>query len=206
MNLLIVDDHAIVRAGYARLFADISNCAIKYAASGTEAMNTLQGWAPEIVILDLNMPGLSGFELLRRVHAHAATIRILVATMYSELNYVDRAFSCGATGYITKSAPPEEFINAIMTVQKGVRYIEPSVSRDMALRSIDHSDPNATISARDGEILQLLADGKSLTEIAHNLGVSYKTVANNCSRIKSRLGLQRTKDLLRYALEIHLAR
>jgi DNA-binding NarL/FixJ family response regulator len=126
--------------------------------------------------------------------------------MYAELSYVDRAFAGGATGYITKSAPPEEFINAIAVIHKGLRYIEPSVSRDMALRSIDQSDPNAAISTRDAEILRLLADGQSLTEIAQALGVSYKTVANNCSRIKSRLGLRRTKDLLRHALEIHPSR
>jgi DNA-binding NarL/FixJ family response regulator len=152
------------------------------------------------------MPGLSGFELLRRVRAQSAAAKILVATMYSELNYVDRAFAGGAAGYITKSAPPEEFMNAIAAIHRGMRYIEPSVSRDMALRSIDQSDPNAAISMRDTEILRLLADGQSLTQIAQNLGVSYKTVANNCSRIKSRLGLQRTQDLLRYALDIHPSR
>jgi DNA-binding NarL/FixJ family response regulator len=206
MKLLIVDDHAIVRAGYARLFAGMPGCIIKYAASGAEALGALRDWTPEVIILDLNMPGLSGFELLRRVHAHTASAKILIATMYSELNYVDRAFSGGATGYITKSAPPEEFMNAITTIYKGMRYIEPSVSREMALRSIDHYDSNESISLRDTEILRLLADGQSLIEIAQNLGVSYKTVANNCSRIKSRLGLQRTKDLLRYALEIHPSR
>jgi DNA-binding NarL/FixJ family response regulator len=202
MNLLIIDDHAIVRAGYARLFAAMPGCTIKYAASGAEALATLPTWPPDVIILDLNMPGLSGFELLRRLHTQIATAKILVATMYSELNYVDRAFSAGACGYITKSAPPEEFINAISAIHKGARYIEPSVSREMALRSIDHNDSTTVISLRDTEILRLLADGQSLTEIAQNLGVSYKTVANNCSRIKSRLGLQRTKDLLRYALSI----
>jgi DNA-binding NarL/FixJ family response regulator len=203
MRLLIVDDHAIVRAGYTRLFAGMADSTIIYAASGAEALDAVRDWTPEVIILDLNMPGLSGFELLRRVRAQSATAKILVATMYSELNYVDRAFAGGAAGYITKSAPPEEFINAIAAIYRGVRYIEPSVSRDMALRSIDNTDHNAAISLRDIEILRLLADGQSLTEIAQNLGVSYKTIANNCSRIKARLGLQRTKDLLRYALETH---
>jgi DNA-binding NarL/FixJ family response regulator len=205
VRLLVVDDHAIVRAGYTRLFAGLADCVIKYAASGAEALEVVRVFAPEVVILDLNMPGLSGFELLRRVRLQAAGAKILVATMYAELDYVDRAFAGGAEGYITKSAPPEEFLVALTALGRGMRYIEPSVSRKMAFRGIDQSETSATGSLRDTEILRLLADGRSLSEIADNLGVSYKTVANNCSRIKSRLGLRRTKDLLRYALEVHRA-
>jgi two-component system invasion response regulator UvrY len=205
MNLLIVDDHAVVRAGFARLFTDLPKCTIKYAASGLEALSLLRGWDPEVIVLDLNMPGISGFDLLRRIHTEKSSAKILVATMYSELDYVDRAFSCGAIGYITKSAAPDELLNAVQSVYRGDRYIEPSICRDLALRSIDHGESNTPISARDSDILRLLADGQSLSEIAQNLGVSYKTVANNCSRIKSRLGLPRTKDLLRYAIEVNPA-
>jgi two-component system invasion response regulator UvrY len=120
--------------------------------------------------------------------------------MYSDMHYVDRALTRGAAGYMSKNAPPEELLAAIHAVYRGERYIEASIAQSLALRQFDQGKPGLPLSMRDTAIVRLLAEGRSLVEIAASMGVSYKTIANNCSRIKAELGLESTKDLLRYAI------
>ncbi|MDD2876709.1 MAG: response regulator transcription factor [Acidiphilium sp.] len=201
MNLLVVDDHAIVRAGFARLFLALPNARVRYAANGREALKLMREDRPDVVLLDLNMPDISGFNLLQRIHAESKPARILVVTMYSDLHYVDRALASGAAGYMTKNAPPDELLTAVRAVHRGERYIEAAISQSLVLRHVDQGEPGAPLSSRDTDIVRLLAEGRSLGDIADQMGVSYKTIANNCSRIKAKLGLASTKDLLRYAIE-----
>jgi DNA-binding NarL/FixJ family response regulator len=124
--------------------------------------------------------------------------------MHAEPIYVVRALQAGAIGYISKGAPPDELIEAIRRVASGVRYIERELAQELAFRNALSANPSPVeqLSSRDLEILRLLAGGRSMTEIADAIGIGYKTVANTCSQMKTKLGVTRTADLVRIAIEI----
>lgn len=200
MNLLIVDDHAVVRAGFSRLFGPRPEVTIRYAANGQEALRAVRELPPDVIILDIDLPDVSGFTLLRRLRLEAADSPILIATMYSDISYAEQAMELGAAGYVTKSAAPEELLLAIEQVSAGKRYIEASICQEMVHRSINARQLGQDLTAREVDIIRLLAEGKSVGEIANAVGVSYKTVANNCSLLRIKLGLGSIKDLIRYAI------
>lgn len=201
MKLLVVDDHAIVLAGFARLLQVRPDTAVVYARSGQEALRLIQADCPDLMLLDLNLPDISGLSLLKRIHRMARTVRILVVTMHADLHAVDHALKAGAAGYITKNAAPDELLAAIDMVHRGDRYLEPGISQALALRYVDRDAARTELTLRETEIIRLLAAGNSLRDIAQLIGVSYKTIANNCSLIKLKLGIRSMPDLLRYAIE-----
>lgn len=198
MKILIVDDHAIVRDGLARLLASEGAHEIRMAASGREALTAARAFRPELVILDLNLPGLGGLELVRRL-AQAGLGRILVLSMHAEPLYARRALEAGAHGYVSKNAAPDELLAAIRKVAAGGRYVEAEIAQALALGA--GAEALDALSPRELEIMRLLAGGASLAEIADALGASYKTIANTCTLIKSKLGVARTADLVRLAIE-----
>jgi two-component system invasion response regulator UvrY len=198
MKILIVDDHAIVRDGLSRLLATDGDHEVKLAATGREALVLARSFRPDLVILDLNLPGLGGLELLRRLVAIEAG-RILVLSMHAEPLYARRSLEAGAHGYVSKNAAPDELLAAVRRVAAGGRYIEAEIAQALALG--DGAETLNALSPRELEIMRLLAAGSSLAEIAEALGASYKTVANTCTLIKSKLGVARTADLVRLAIE-----
>ncbi|HVN01621.1 MAG TPA: response regulator transcription factor [Caulobacteraceae bacterium] len=198
MRILVVDDHAIVRDGLARLLAADGAHEIRMAASGREALAAARSFRPAVIILDLNLPGLGGLELLRRL-AQADCGRILVLSMHAEPLYARRSLEAGAHGYVSKNAAPEELLSAVRRVGAGGRYVEAEIAQALALG--DGDETLDALSARELEIMRLLGAGASLAEIAEALGASYKTIANTCTQIKSKLGVARTADLVRLAIE-----
>jgi DNA-binding NarL/FixJ family response regulator len=200
MNILLVDDHALVRAGLKRLLATVWSGEILEAARGREALNTLRDLRFDLVILDLNLPGLGGLELLRRM-IQAGAGPILVLSMHGEPLYARRALEAGAAGYVTKNASPEELLTAVRRVTSGGRYVEAELAQALAVQTPGAAQEFDNLTAREIEIMRLLAKGASLAEIAAAVGVGYKTVANSCSQIKSKLGVSRTADLVRLAIE-----
>ena len=198
MKILIVDDHAIVRDGLVRLLAGRGEHEFKEAASGRDALAAARTFHPDLVILDLNLPGLGGLELVRRL-ARLSAGRILVLSMHAEPLYARRALEAGAHGYVSKNATPDELLAAVRRVGGGGRYIEAEIAQALALGAADETLD--VLSARELEIMRLLAGGASLAEIADALGASYKTIANTCTLIKSKLGVARTADLVRLAIE-----
>jgi DNA-binding NarL/FixJ family response regulator len=198
MRILIVDDHAIVRDGLSRLLSADGDHEIRLAAGGREAMILAKSFHPGLTILDLNLPGLGGLELLRRM-AQAGAGRILVLSMHAEALYARRALAAGAHGYVSKNAAPDELMTAVRRVAGGGRYIEAEIAQALALG--DGAEALDALSPRELEIMRLLAAGSSLAEIAEALGASYKTIANTCTLIKSKLGVARTADLVRLAIE-----
>ena len=198
MTILLVDDHALVRAGLKRLLATHSAGEILEASNGRDALAMIRQRQPELVILDLNLPGLGGLELLRRM-IQAGAGPILVLSMHSEPLYAKRALDAGAAGYVTKNASPDELLTAVRRVLSGGRYVEAELAQALATAGAGASLDQLT--ARELEIMRLLAGGASLAEIADAVGVGYKTVANNCVQIKSKLGVTRTADLVRLAIE-----
>jgi two-component system invasion response regulator UvrY len=199
-NILIVDDHAIVRSGIRRLLASLENVKLDEAEDGEAALALVARAPYQLVILDLNLPGLGGPELLRRLLKANPDLHVLVFSMIAEPVYVNRALHAGARGYVSKNAAPEELLNAIHAVMAGQFYVE----HELALE-LDGQNPDETylraLTNRDLEIMRLLAQGRSLTQIAQTLGVAYKTVANTCSLIKEKLGLSTTADLIRLSIE-----
>jgi DNA-binding NarL/FixJ family response regulator len=205
MKLLLVDDHAVVRAGLQRLLAASAGTTVLEAANGRDALALIRSERPDLVVLDMNLPGLGGLELLRRLLQEQPGLRVLVLTMHDDLVYAEGVLQAGASGFVTKNTSAEELLAAIQRVSEGGRYIEHEIAQALALRSVAAGNAPPTLSEREHEILRLLANGYSLGEIAEAIGVSYKTIANACSQIKTRLGVERTTELVRMAVELGLS-
>ena len=205
MKILIVDDHPIVRAGVGRLLAAEPEIEVREATNGREALSIYRELQPTLVILDLNLPGIGGLEVLARLKAADPDARVLVLSMHDDEIHVTRTLRAGAAGYVTKNAPPEELLEAIGRVARGHTYIEREIAEDLVFASVRESPhPLKDLSSRDLEILRQLAEGRTLSQIADTVGIGYKTAANNCSRIKAKLGATSTADLIRIALRYGL--
>jgi DNA-binding NarL/FixJ family response regulator len=200
MNILLVDDHAIVRDGLRRLLEAATGNAVFEAVDGPEALAAVSARRIDLVILDLNLPGLGGLELLRRL-VEMGRVRVLVLSMHAEPLYASRALDAGAAGYVSKNASPDELLAAVQRVGAGGRYVENEIAQALALQFGPSGAAIGQLTARELEIMRLLALGRGLAEIAEALGVAYKTVANTCSQMKSKLGVSRTADLVRLAIE-----
>ena len=200
MRILVVDDHAIVRDGLRRLLSSDGETSVSEAADGRQALILAKAQRPDLVILDLNLPGLGGLELLRRL-LQAGAAKVLILSMHAEPLYARRALEAGAHGYVSKNAAPDELLLAVSRVTAGGRYVEAELAQSIAAPGSGSRQKLDNLSVRELEIMRLLAKGSSLAEIAAALGVGYKTVANNCTLIKSKLGVARTADLVRLAIE-----
>jgi two-component system, NarL family, invasion response regulator UvrY len=201
MRLLLIDDHGVVREGVRRLLSVHFSAEILEAHDVANGLDLYARHAPALVLLDLNLDGTGGLEFLRRVLLLDRDARVVVFSMHDEPVYALRALRGGARGYVSKSAPVDELVAAVKAVAGGGQYID----RDLAARIADshdiQDDPLKSLSMREVEILRLLGQGKSMTAISDSLGIAYKTVANNCTHMKVKLGLDRTADLIRLAVE-----
>jgi two-component system, NarL family, invasion response regulator UvrY len=204
VKILIVEDHPIVRSGLRRLLA-AEAAEIREAASGEEALAIFRTWQPGLVILDLNLPRIGGLEVLERLRIAEPEARILILSMHDDPMHVTRALRAGAAGYVTKNAPPEEIIEAVRRVALGGTYVEHAIAEELVFLSIKSpSQSLSDLSTRELEVLRLLTQGCTLSQIADTIGISYKTAANTCSRIKAKLGAVTTADCVREALRAGL--
>ncbi len=197
MKILIVDDHVVVREGVRRLLATMPDTLIHEAGSAHEAVAIYKTEHPDLVVLDLNLPNSSGLQLLRRLILENRAARILVLSMHSEPIYVARTLKAGARGYISKTASADELMTAVREIGAGGRYVEREIAAQIVISQYKGDDPLQKLTTREVDIVRLLGEGKSLAAIAEAIGVSYKTVANTCSIIKGKLGVERTVDLIR---------
>jgi DNA-binding NarL/FixJ family response regulator len=205
MKILLVDDHVIVRAGLRHLLASALEAQVSEAATGRDALLLIRQDRPDLVLLDLSLPGIGGLELLRRMLLEDRTTRILVLSMHAEPLYAARAIELGARGYLSKNASAEELLTAVRRVTDGGRYIENEIAQVLALQAAFPGHGVQDLTERDLEIMRLMAEGMSLAEIADALGIGYKTVANACSQLKAKLGVTRTNDLVRLAMTLGVA-
>jgi DNA-binding NarL/FixJ family response regulator len=182
------------------MLASMLGAEIREAADGEAAWAVIGAWRPDLVILDLTLPGQGGLALLPGLNK--AGLRVLVLSMHGEPIYATKALAAGALGYVSKNASPDDLLAAIRVVSEGRRHIEPRIAQDIALQRIDAGDRLHQLTPRDMEIMRLMAAGSSLSEIAATIGVSYKTVANTVSLIRTKLGVPRTADLIRLAIEM----
>jgi two-component system invasion response regulator UvrY len=205
MKVLLVDDHVIVRTGLRNLLSSAWQVQITEAGTGRDALLRQRQDHPDLVLLDLNLPGIGGLELVRRMLLQDKATKILVLSMHTESLYAARALELGARGYLSKNASAEELLLAVRRVVDGGRYIENDIAQELALQTVSSSHGLQDLTDRDLEILRLLAEGMSLAEIADAIGIGYKTVANACSHIKAKLGVTRTNDLVRLAMTLGVA-
>jgi DNA-binding NarL/FixJ family response regulator len=200
MKILIVDDHAVLRAGLRQVLEAGLGAELHEAGSAEAALDKANQLRPQLAVLDIGLPGRTGLTIipaLCRLGVH-----VVVLTAYTEPLYAQRALQAGALGYVTKSAPPQMLLDALRAAAEGRRFIEPDVAQDLALRHVAAGGKLDRLTPRELEILRLLAAGKSLTEIAAILSVSYKTVANTASLMRAKLGTTRMADLIRLAIGI----
>jgi two-component system, NarL family, response regulator NreC len=197
-RILLADDHAILRAGLAMLIEAQSDLVVvAEAADGIEAVEKTRSLKPDIVILDLTMPRLSGLEALREIRRDCPETQILVLTMHDDPAYGRSVLGAGALGYVTKKAADRELLLAIRTVREGRPFVDLSQAEELLSKQ-------APLSQRERQVLTELAHGFTHQEIADRLALSIKTVETYLDRLSTKLGLRRRADLVRYALEIGL--
>jgi two-component system, NarL family, invasion response regulator UvrY len=205
MRILIVDDHPIVASGCRALLAgnqDITFLEASDAESGEGAFVTER---PDICILDINLPGVSGFELARRILARDATARIIIFSMNDDPIFAVRAIETGAKGYVSKSGDPGDLVEAIRKVGEGGVFLPSAIAQSIAFAGPGFAENRlAKLTQREIEILRLLGAGKSLSEIAWLVHSSYKTIANTSSIMRQKLGLRSSSELVRFAIENRL--
>ena len=204
IRLLIADDHAIVRSGLRQIFAlapDIS--VVGEAVNGGEVLERIRGESFDLLLLDLNMPGFSGADLITRVKAHRADLPILVLSMHNEPQIAARMLKAGASGYITKDCEPDILLAAIRKVAAHGKYIAPEIAEKMVfdVTSSDPRAPHSLLSERELEVLRLLIEGRGGNEIAAQLFISNKTVSSHKVRLMEKMQLNSMADMMRYALE-----
>lgn len=206
MRVLIVDDHPMVIEGCRGMLSGQKDIEVFEANNADQALDVYASSAPDVIVLDINLPGLSGFELMRLLFKRNASAKVMVFTMNDDPVFVARSIEHGASGYFAKNEDPKGFINAIRTVAAGERYLSSLMALKLAFADQDNTkNPLATLNGREMEILRGLANGKDVNEIAQILKVSYKTVANNCILLKRKLGARSKADLLRIAIEHKVA-
>jgi two-component system, NarL family, invasion response regulator UvrY len=205
MKILLVDDHEIVRSGLRGLLTSVMHTEIFEAGTGRDALLLLRRERPDLVMLDLNLPGIGGLELLRRLLLEDKMARILVLSMHVEPLYATRAMEIGARGYLSKNTSADELLTAVRRVVGGGRYIESDIAQELALHNVSPGRRLPDLTERELEIMRLLAEGMSLAEIADALGIGYKTAANRCSQLKAKLGVTRTNELVRLAMTLGIA-
>ena len=202
MRVLIADDHPIVASGCRTVLADEPDIIILEAPDAETAERIFVAERPDICLIDINLPTVSGFELARRVLAQDAGARIIIFSMNDDPVFVGRAIEVGAKGFVSKTGDPQDLVYAIREVGKGGVYLPPALARSMAFAGpAVATNPLSKLNSREMEILRLLSAGKSLSEIAWLIHSPYKTVANTSSIIRQKLGVRTSAELVRLAIE-----
>jgi len=204
VTVLLVDDHAVVREGYRRLLEKRGEILVAgEAQNATEAYSQFCRLSPQVVVMDISLPGVSGIEAMRRMLAHNADTRVLMFSMYEDVIYAERALQAGACGYVTKASAPTVLVEAVHSIARGKKYLSADIAHAITRRQIA-SDAAATngLSAREFEVLRMLVQGLSVRDIAEAMGLNAKTVANHQSAIKHKLGAETAVQLARIGSEL----
>ncbi|MGE0311683.1 MAG: response regulator [Lautropia sp.] len=204
INVLIADDHELIREGLKRILRDCADMRlVGEAHDGTQVLEAMRADAPDVLLLDLSMPGPSGFDLLRRIAALGTRTAVLVLSMHAEEHYAVRAIRAGAAGYLGKESAAAQLIEAIRRVAAGRRYISPAVAEQLASGiggPASDAPAHGRLSAREFEIFERLVAGASVTDIATQLNLSVKTVSTHKARILAKLDVETLVDAVHYAV------
>lgn len=203
MRILLVDDHAIVRAGLRRLLEDeFRGVQVGEASTAAEAETSIAADAPDIILLDISLPGRSGLDLLPELRTLAPSARVIMLSSFADPQFAVRAIRDGAAAYLTKERAPRELLEAIRTVSSGRRFIGAELGEQLAalLASEHGGKPHEALSSREFEVFRLIASARSVSEIAADLGLSVKTVSTYRTRILEKMGMSSNAELMQYAL------
>jgi two-component system invasion response regulator UvrY len=205
LRAVIVDDHPVIRRGIRDILTECESVeVVAEASTGAEAMKVVGEAAPDLLLLDVTLPDRSGIELLRDLLALHPKLKVLVLSIHPEEHYAVRALRAGARGYLTKDSAPEELVSAIARVTAGGRYVSEEIARQLAKwgeHQYGELPPHELLSDREFEVLRMIGGGKSVSQIAGELGVSVKTVSTYRTRILEKLGMESTAELIRYAVD-----
>ena len=207
INILMVDDHLIVREGIKRIINDIPDMhIIAEASNGNEAMELILKNTYDIVLLDISMPILNGLQTLKLIKKHNNKLPVLMLSMHSEEQYAMRSIKAGASGYMTKEVATQELVSAIRKINDGRKYISKEVAELLAtdLFHQDEKDPHENLSDREFEILKMIARGLTTKTMATELIISPKTVSTYRSRILEKLNLKSNADIIHYVIDYNL--
>jgi two-component system invasion response regulator UvrY len=194
LSVLLVDDHAVVREGYRRLLERHGDIEVVGEAADAAAAHALFcRLQPQIVVMDITLPGATGIEAMRRILAHDPGARVLIFSMHEEAIFAAHALQAGAFGYLTKASAPDALVQAVHSIASGKKYVSADIAQKLALREFEARE----LTEREFEVLQLLAQGRSIKDIAESMGLNPKTVANHQSAIKAKLGAETAIDLLK---------
>lgn len=206
IRLMIIDDHDLIREGlvkYLGMSPDIE--VVAEGRCGDELLNKLRTTPADLLLLDMNMPGICGTDLIRLVKGIYPALRILVLSMHDEMHVVSRAMKAGASGYICKCCTQPTLLEAIRKVSATGKYLNPEMAEQIAFAGSSpetkHDDLDLLLSDRELQIFNMIVDGKSIKEIAYELAISDKTVSTHKGHLLGKLGLNNVPDLVRYAMQ-----
>jgi two-component system response regulator NreC len=203
IRVLLADDHAILRAGLRMLLdAQPDMAVVAEAADGEEAIRRAGGSRPDVAVVDLTMPGLSGVETLERLRREVPSTRLLVLTMHDDPGYARLALAAGASGHVIKDAESAELLAAIRAVHRGRTFVQ--VGAEPEVTAAAERAPTPALSPRERQVRELLAHGHTNREVADRLSLSVKTVETHRARLSDKLGLHSRADLVRLAIELGL--
>lgn len=210
IRALLIDDHALVRAGIRALIGELKGVeVVGEAAGGRDALRLIEELQPDVVLLDIAMPGLSGFEVLAETAKRFPHVRVIILTMHEAGEYAMEALRAGAAGYLPKSAASSELQEAIETVARGETYVSGEVARKTMLQQAKGTDDDQLLKKlthRQREILALIAEGNNTRDIGRILNISVKTVESHRARLMERLNIHDVAGLVRYAMRMGLVK
>lgn len=213
MQLMIVDDHPLFREGLKAIVnREKRYSVVAEAGNGKESITQAKELCPDIMLIDISMPGKNGIQVIRELRETLPNTRFIIISMHSEADYIVEAFRAGATGYMIKESAANNLIQGLDTVAKGEIFLDSALSQEVVFKLLQNKtestsaerDPYSTLTAREQEVMRMLAEGLSTKEVATTLYISPKTVENHRTNLMKKLGLQSTVELIRYAARLGL--
>ncbi|PHS23324.1 MAG: DNA-binding response regulator [Methylophaga sp.] len=203
IRVLLTDDHAVVRSGVRRLLEQHEGIeVVAEAESGEQAYQIFGEYLPDVLVMDMSMPGMGGLEALRRILARHHNAKIVIFSMHENATFATQALTSGAVGYVAKSGDADDLVNAVRDVAAGKNYLSAIMAQKIALQSLaGDENPTHKLTAREFEVFRFLAEGKMVDEIAKLLNLGQKTVANYQTLLKHKLGVSSPVELVRLAIK-----
>lgn len=202
IKIMLVDDHELVRTGVRRLLEDNLDLEIVgEACNGEEALDQLKDLKPDVILMDLNMPGIGGMEATKKIKHLTPNVKVIIVTMVDDIMFPQRLLKAGASGYLTKGAKSEEIMRAIRDAMTNKRYISPDLAMKMATASDDDKSPFDELSERELQVLMMLLEGQRISDISNKLFLSPKTISTYRARLHEKLNVKTDIELTRLAIE-----
>jgi len=204
IKVLLADDHAVVRKGLVQIISETADIqVIGEAEDGTVLLDKTRELHPDVVLMDINMPGKSGWDVMTQLKAESPQLPVIVLSISPEEDYAIKFFKAGASGYLTKSSAPEQLIEAIRKVAAGGKFVSPSLAEKLAFAIEDRSEqkPHETLSPREFQVFCLIASGKTVSQIARELSLSVATISTHRTRLLEKMDMKNNAQLTHYAFK-----